>query len=279
MTTPFNPLDQLNALVDATIETQSVDMTETGTGGGEKIILPKGPYNCRMIEYVEYGKIVPTHNGKPTGRPAALNTRIGFCFYGPNGEEVYVRSLKMPISNHEKANAKKLFDRMNYTGTLKHLAQGLNKCFRMELDVQEKEGREYNTMKFETLSPLPKFDPETGEPIVLPEFDAEQIKLFLWSNPTKETWDALYIDGTDDKGKSKNFIQEDILKATDYEGSPLQALLEGGLPMPPADVPDATATAQANPEAQAATQAAAAQAMPDAPEMPAMPTMPDAPTA
>ncbi|ACP44088.1 hypothetical protein vBVpPAC2_10 [Vibrio phage vB_VpP_AC2] len=269
MTTPFNPLDQLNSLVDAAVETQAVDMTETGTGGGEKIILPKGPYNCRMIEYIEYGKVVPTHQGKPTGRPAALNARVGFCFYGPNGEEVYIRSLKMPVSNHEKANAKKLFDRMNYTGTLKHLAQGLNQCFRMELDVQEKDGREYNTMKFETLSPLPKFDPETGSPITLPEFDTSKIQVFLWANPTKETWDSLYIDGTDDKGKSKNFIQEDILKAVDYEGSPLQALLEGGLPMPPADEPKAESA-----PTQADHAAAAQAAMPDAP---AMPTMPDAP--
>lgn len=264
--TVYNPLASLDALLNTAIETQSVDMTETGTGGFEKVILPKGAYNCRMIEYVEYGKWVPTHQGKPTGRPAALNFKVKFCFYGPNGEEVYINSLRMPVSNSEKANAKKLFDRMNYGGQLKHIAQGLNQCYRMELDVVEKDGKEYNTMMFETLSPLPKFDPETGAAVKLPDFDPTKLRVFLWNAPTKEAWDSLYIAGTDDKNKSKNFIQEDILKAVDYPGSPLQNLLEGGLPMPPIEA--------AAPAAPAAPDVPATQSIPAAPDMPAMPAAP-----
>lgn len=267
MSNAYNPLAAMDAMLNAAIETQSVDMTETGTGGFEKIVLPKGAYNCRMIEYIEFGKWTPMHQGKPTGRPAALNAKVQFCFYGPNGEEVYVRSLRMPISNSEKANAKKLFDRMNYGGQLKHLAQGLNQCYRMELDVVEKDGKEYNTMVFETLSALPKFDPETGEAIKLPDFDPTKLKLFLWNAPTKESWDSLFIEGTDDKGKSKNYIQEDILKAVDYPGSPLQQLIEGGLPMPSPDV-------AANPAAAAGAAAAVAASVP---AVPAMPTAPDVP--
>lgn len=265
--TVYNPLASLEALVATAIETQTVDMTQEGTGSFEKIMLPKGPYNCRMIEYIEYGKWVPTHQGKPTGRPAALNFKVKFCFYGPNGEEVYINSLRMPVSNSEKANAKKLFDRMNYGGQLKHIAQGLNQCYRMELDVVEKDGKEYNTMVFETLSPLPKFDPNTGEAVKLPDFDVSKLRVFLWNAPTKEAWDSLYIEGTGENGKSKNFIQEDILKAVDYPGSPLQNLLEGGLPMPPMDAvaPEAPATPVA-PDT------------PAVPAMPAAPSMPDAPT-
>lgn len=266
MSNAFNPLASLESMLATAIETQAVDMTETGTGGFEKVVLPKGSYNCRMIEYVEYGKRTPLHQGKPTGRPAVLNFKVGFCFYGPNGEEVHIRSLRMPMSNSEKANAKKLFDRMNYGGQFKHFAQGLNQCFRMELDVAEKDGKEYNTMVFETLSPLPKFDPNTGTPINLPEFNPTDLKLFLWSNPTKESWDSLFIEGTNDKGKSKNFIQEDILQAVDYAGSPLQALLEGALPMPA--VP-----------AQASAAVPAAPAMPAAPNVDIPPFTPDAPAA
>ena len=62
-------------------------------------------------------------------------------------------------------------------------------------------------------------------------------RLFLWDVPSKEMWDSLYIDGTypakiDDKTKaviyperSKNVIQEKILSAVNFKGSPLADII------------------------------------------------------
>lgn len=267
-----NILDSLAGLIDAAVEVQDTDMTETGTGGFDRIVLPKGKYNARFVEYVEYGKRTPMYQGKPTGKAPVLEVKVGFIFYGPNGEQVPIRSLRMKVSNSEKAVFKQLFDRLNTKGTLRHAAQRLGQAFRIELDVVEKDGKEYNTVNFASLDELPKFDPETGKPVELPELDPKDIKIFLWAKPTKETWDSLYIDGVNEKtGKSKNFIQNDILEAVDYVGSPLQQLIEGKLPTPADLAPPSDAVAGPTGEASAAA--------PEAPSAPAAPSAPVAPTA
>lgn len=272
----FNPLANLNTLVQGAVAVQKVDMTETGTGGAfESIVLEKGSYNCQYIEYVEYGKRTPMYQGKPTGRPPVLNVKVGFLFHDGQGSSVRIRSLRLGVSNSEKAAFKKFFDRLNMNGDIQHAAQKLGQGFRMEVDVIEKDGKKYNTMKLETLSPLPKFDPNTGDKIELPELKPEDVKIFLWDNPTQETWDSLYIEGTNEKtGKSKNFIQEDILQAVDYNGSPLQSLLEGGIPSP-----ESLQSAGSNGDGStgASTPAPAPASAPSAPQAPAAPSAPTAP--
>lgn len=272
----FNPLANLNSLVSGAVAVQKVDMCETGTGGAfESIVLEPGSYNCQYIEYVEYGKRVPMYQGKPTGRPPVLNVKVGFLFHDGQGNTVRIRSLRLSVSNSEKAAFKKFFDRLNMNKDIQHAAQKLGQGFRMEVDVIEKDGKKYNTMKLETLSTLPKFDPNTGDKIELPALKPEDVKIFLWDNPTQETWDSLFIEGTNEKtGKSKNFIQEDILQAVDYNGSPLQALLEGGVPSPESLATSAPTAPTADP-----TPAPAAPSAPSAPAAPSAPTAPLAPTA
>ena len=85
-----------------------------------------------------------------------------------------------------------------------------------------------------------KEDAETGETtrIKVPELlgGLGSRKIFLWDQPTKECWDSLFIDGERDEIKdgketgkkiSKNWIQETILKATNFKGSALDILLQG----------------------------------------------------
>jgi len=74
--------------------------------------------------------------------------------------------------------------------------------------------------------------------------------MFLWNSPELEDWNALYIGGTTDDGKSKNFIQDAILAAVDYHGSPLAALLGSGsipslaVPSTPTAAPTAAPTGE-----------------------------------
>ena len=274
-------LNNIAALVNETVETQGVDHSVTQQGGGnfEDVLLPKGTYYGRMVEYIELGKKIPMNAGKPTGKPAVLNVRTGFIIYTPDGGIKRINPFPMAVSSFEKAKFKQLFDKMNVDGTMKHLAQALGKPMAFEVEQHTtKAGKTLNVIEFSGTRPLPKFDPNTGAPIVLPELDEQFLRLFLWNNPTKETWESLYIE-------KNNFIQEDILAAVDFEGSALQQLLMGGVPSPEAlapATPSAVAThnnvAQSIPDA-APVAGAPAPTAPAAPVQPAAPVAPVAPVA
>lgn len=277
-------LNNIAALVNETVETQGVDHSVTQQGGGnfEDVLLPKGDYYGRLVEYVELGNQLPTNNGKPTGKPAKPFVRTGFIIYTPDGGIKRINPFAMDISSWEKAKFKILFDKMNTDGTLKHLAQALGKPMSFAVEQHTtKAGKTINVLNFAGTRALPKFDPNTGEPIVLPELDERMLRLFLWNNPTKETWESLYIE-------KKNFIQEEILAAVDFEGSALQQLLMGGVPSPEALAPAAPngaspAVADSGagnvPQGNAPVQAPVAPAAPIAPAAPVAPQAPVAPIA
>lgn len=261
-------LNALSSLVNDTIATQGVDQSITQTGGNfADVLLPKGTYYGRFMEYIELGKKIPMHMGKPTGKPAVMNVRLGFIVYTPDGSIKRINPFPMAISSFEKAKFKQVFDKMNYDGTLKHMAQRLGQAFMFEVEqYTSKTGKTSNTIDFLSLRQLPKFDPNTGAPIELPALDESGLRLFLFDNPTKETWDSLHIE-------KNNFIQEDILNAVNFEGSALQQMLMGGVP----DMAAMAAPAAA-PAAPVAPTAPVAPAAPmTAPVAPAMPVAPVAP--
>lgn len=276
----MNALDSLNALIATELETQTVDMTETAQGGDyEDVLLPKGEYYGYFTEYVEIGKRLPTKGGKPTGKPAAPNVRVGVVVFGPNGEQKRIRPFPMTISNFERAGFKAFFDKLNYDGSIKHAAQRLGQPFVFPVDEHtSKAGKKSNVVDLRSIRPIPKFDPNTGAPIQLPALDASEIKLFLWGNPTQATWDSLHIEGTKDDGKSKNWIQEDMYLAVDFPGSALDLMLNGSSIPAPQDMQQAPA-APAAPSAPSAPSAPQAPTAPTAPVAPAAPAAPAAPQA
>lgn len=257
-------LNALSSLVNETVATQGIDQSVTQSGGNfADVLLPKGTYFGRFMEYIELGKKIPMHMGKPTGKPAVMNVRLGFIVYTPDGSIKRINPFPMAISSFEKAKFKQVFDKMNYDGTLKHMAQRLGQPFMFEVEqYTSKAGKTSNTIDFLSLRPLPKFDPQTGAPVELPALDESGLRLFLFDNPTKETWDSLHIE-------KNNFIQEDILSAVNFEGSALQQMLMG-------DVPDMAAMAAPAPVAAPAAPAPAAPVSPAVPPM-APPVAPDMP--
>ena len=257
-------LNALSSLVNATVAEQGIDQSVTQSGGNfADVLLPRGTYYGRFMEYIELGKKIPMHMGKPTGKPAVMNVRLGFIVYTPDGSIKRINPFPMAISSFEKAKFKQVFDKMNYDGTLKHMAQRLGQAFMFEVEqYTSKTGKTSNTIDFLSLRTLPRFDPQTGQAVELPALDENGLRLFLFDNPTKETWDSLYIE-------SNNFIQNDILSAVNYEGSPLQQMLEGSVPSP-----EALAPAPAAPVAPTAPTAPVAPMTPPvAPVMPAAPAI------
>jgi hypothetical protein len=259
-------LNALSSLVNATVAEQGIDQSVTQSGGNfADVLLPRGTYFGRFMEYIELGKKIPMHMGKPTGKPAVMNVRLGFIVYTPDGSIKRINPFPMSVSSFEKAKFKQVFDKMNYDGTLKHMAQRLGQSFMFEVEqYTSKTGKTSNTIDFLSLRQLPKFDPNTGAPIELPALDESGLRLFLFDNPTKETWDSLHIE-------KNNFIQEDILNAVNFEGSALQQMLMGGVPdMAAMAAPAAASAAPVAPEAPAAPVAPVAPAMPVAPAAPAI---------
>ena len=277
-------LEQLKAKANAVAATAE-DMNEAVSGGGGGRLIPAGQYVGRIVEYVDLGLQPQEYQGK--AKDPAPEIRLGICLFYSNPEKpgdpdpYVIRPRELAISRNEKATAFKAFAAMNYKRdpNIKHFAQFIGEPFLFHIDVKtaKESKRQYNAVVWDKTAPA--IHPVTKQPYDVPQAPDELYRIFLWDNPTKEDWDSLYIEGERDDGTSKNFVQEKILAALDYQGSQLQLLLEGagGLvaPAQAAQAPQAAA-----PAVPPATPAAAAPAAPEVPAAPlAVPAAAPVPTA
>lgn len=269
-------LEQLKAKANAVAATAE-DMNEAVSGGGGGRLVPAGQYVGRIVEYVDLGLQPQEYQGKP--KDPAPEIRLGICLFYSNPEKpgdpdpYVIRPRELAISRNEKATAFKAFAAMNYKRdpNIKHFAQFIGEPFLFHIDVKtgKESKRQYNVVVWDKTAPA--IHPVTKQPYDVPQAPDELYRIFLWDNPTKEDWDALYIEGEREDGTSKNFVQEKILAALDYQGSQLQLLLEGGgglvAPAQAAQAPQAAA-----PVVPPVAPAAAAPVAPAAaPEVPATP--------
>lgn len=229
-------LQELLALANEAAEISSVDMSATSSGGQGKRLLPAGKAIATLVEYVEFGKHLGEFNGKPK-KQADLLFRLGFALSSPDaylnddGTPYIFRTFDLSLGNNEKSKAKIAFDRMNYLQTAKHFAQLLGKSFIVEIKVVKGKAdptKERNEIVYATIDK--PFEPMSGAAYPTPALETLPFKLFLWDKPTKEGWDALHIEGTNDQGKSKNYLQETCLKAVNFPGSALEQLIGGAIP-------------------------------------------------
>ena len=279
----------------ATLAADTDDQTETSVAGEyEREVAPAGPNFARFVEYIELGK----HPQKPyqgKEKPPAEMIRLTFELLnkksiieyevdGVTKKRGHLISIKVKKSLSDKASFKKIFNAMTYgRDGVKHFAQMLGEAFSVAVhhntgkdaagkevvyaNLNNKDGVysiaapvHYDPIKEETTDLRPHI-PEPFAPI----------RIFLWNNPTKPTWDSLFIDGTrtvkdGDKETevSKNWLQENIMSALNYQGSPLDTMLHGvaELPLSEATAGPAVAT-QPTPSTEAkATSVAAATTSP-----------------
>lgn len=283
-------LNTLQTLVAEAVESGLMkDMTEATKGGAR--LLPEGYAFGRLVEYIELGAQPQEFNG--VAKAPAPEARLAFALWGEgyqedDGSPYVLRMWDMALGTNEKSKAFKLFKKLNYKGTAKSFAQLLNEAFLIKImHTKPKKAGDAPKSVIDLEGFLPPFDPVTRQPYAIPAASDELFKLFLWERPTKECWDSLYIDGTNETtGKSKNFIQNKCLSAKNFPGSPLEAMLMGlGMPTLAADCDNPDTDAPADEPAQEATPAAvpaipaATPAVPTAPADDAPPFTPDAPVA
>ena len=273
-------LAALQALAAQDVAESGIDLNEAVKGGGGGRLLPEGYAFGRLVEYIEFGNQPQEFQGQT--KAPALEFTLGFALTGEgyqndDGTPYVVRTYNTALSRNEKARAFKLFKALNWKGTAKSFAQLLGETFLVKIKQVPKSKTDPKIVSRIDLDGfLPPLDPVTRQPYPIPEAPDDMYRLFLWSRPTKEAWDSLYIEGEYD-GKSKNRIQEQILAALDFQGSPLQQLLMlSGVTALPTAAPatPVAAPVAAAPVAVAPTPAPAAVAAPVAPA-----AVPDAPLA
>lgn len=241
----MSKLAAMQALAAQAAET-GPNMTEATKGGGGRL-LPEGYAFGRLVEYVEMGSQPQSFNG--VAKDPKPEARIGFALWGQgyqneDGTPYIIRPYAFSIDRNEKAKAFLLFKSLNWQGKATHFAQLLGEAYLVKIVHEDKSKTDKSKVsRIDMKGFLPPLDPVTRMPYGIPAPREEDLQLFLWDYPTIEAWDALYVAGNLDDGRSKNFTQEEIVGATNFAGSALEALLLGnGKPVPKAAAKPAAAT-------------------------------------
>lgn len=217
----------------------------------------------RLISYIELGK----HDGgsyQGKKKADADKVRIEFELLGPKNIVEFEKdgvkqqfgqtvSITLKKSLSDKAKFRKLFKKLQYgRDDKKHIAQMIGEAFIIMIyhNKVTKDGKELTYVNLDLDGEYGISAPFQVDPItrVKTAYDikahTQPLRLFLWDRPQPSMWDSLFIDGTwekkttDDKGVetttnvSKNFLQELILSAKNYAGSPLHTMLNGLVDLP-----------------------------------------------
>lgn len=248
-----------------------VDQSVATKGGGGAYTPPAaGPCPARLVAYIETG-VHERSVGANKPKVKKPQVMLTFELLGPKHPPKEIDGVKYPVlitedfnaadgygPLNEKSGLYKLFKRMNYDGQAKHISHLLGKPFLVTVVHDERgEGAEkkvFPSLRDDsgyTVRPpiVDAFDENTGEAtskhVNVPPATAP-LRLFIWNSAPDligKMWDTLFIAGeyparTNDKGevtapaRSKNFIQELIKKALNFQDSPIfQHLQTGGKPL------------------------------------------------
>lgn len=260
---------------------ETTDHNERTSGGDFEFTPPAaGVTMGRFIEYIELGE-QPQRPYKGQAKADAPTARFTFELLAKkNLKEIETDggkktvadriSFDLPIKLNDKASYIKLYEAMRYgRDGISHMSQMLNDAFVITVvhNEVEKDGKKkvYANISKDgayLIAPPVVVDPVQGTETKVPVPNAiSDVKVFIWDLPCKESWASLHIEGTrtvkDEKGNerevSKNWLQEKILSASNFQGSPLEELLTGA-----EELNEALAEAEAKPVAKKSVAASSA---------------------
>ncbi len=242
----------MNNLLNQALEAATITNQTEASAGFTYQAAPAGYTTARFVSYIEVGK-QPQRAYKGTEKPDAFEARLTFELNGPKHITTYEHEgvnktrtnlirITTTISNDEKSNFFKLLHKMAYgRNDIKHMAQMLGEGFLVNVSHNKsKDGKKtYANLKSDVwnVDQPATTDPITNETRILAVPEATQdIQLLLWNSPSQEQWDSVFIDGSYEREvdgvkvmKSKNFIQETAMAASNFVGSPLEALVSVGM--------------------------------------------------
>lgn len=256
----------IDSLIDEAAKVEDQSEVQAG-GSGEYPIVPEGVTYGRFTDYIEIGNHPEFYEGKEKPHPVEY-VYVGFdllkgkvetqnadgtttVVYPGNIRDIEVDGVKRTVCDRlffkvpkkftEKAKYRKLFMSMDAGRGEKHLAKHLGQVFQLNIKHNKSaDGKKtYVNLWYDGAW-------HVGLPIIVDALAGTSvnysdrvrpaispIRVFLWSHPTKETWDTLFIDGTrkvkredgTEVEESKNWLQELAMSAKDYKGSPLELML------------------------------------------------------
>lgn len=238
--------DAVQAAIEAAANHEDHSVAEEG--GGDYAPPPEGPVRLRMSKYIELGTVNDTFKGQPKKNDKVY---IAFQLFGKNyppQEDGRPQEIGFTINYglYENSAFFKLFNKLNHDQKAKIFAQLVGDAFMGDVVHKKTDTRTYANLRNDdgfTIRPpfIDKMD-EDGEvvrqPVKVPELVGEPM-VFLWKYATKEMWDSLFIDGhwpdkkdksgvVTQEGKSKNYFQNTIMAAINFDGSPIQQILAQG---------------------------------------------------
>lgn len=242
-------MSDMNAMQQMAAAAASTEnMTETTSGFTRKP--PRaGVALFRLRDYVELGTRQPKN---PTWSKA-VECMLTFellhpdHMIKPDGKDAFPETLTVRLwkSTGAKSRFVKLFNAMNYAKDKTHFVQMVGGSFlgfihhnKVGKDIFVNLNDEAGNWTIGAPSQTDALSNVTTQ-IPVPELHGP-MRMFCWENPgwnedmIRMGWDSLYIDGVNtETGKSKNWIQETIMQALDWEGSMTQrAVEEGGFELP-----------------------------------------------
>lgn len=250
MTVAQAAVNDYKSFVDEFVEEEKIDQNEASTGGTPIPPPAEGRAFARIVGYVELGAHLGMYQGKPKAKPDHL-VRITLELSGKRYPPITLEDgtvlpqrlfLELNLSTNEKSRFYKLFRAINgmYGDKYKHFASMAadNCAFVVVIShrtpanadgTPKKDARTYaNIWKdgaWQVQAPM-KYD-DDGEPLGFLDIAAavSATQIFLFNRPRLVDWAKLFVDGQRDDGTSKNRVQELILSAVNFPGSPLEALL------------------------------------------------------
>ena len=214
-----------------------------GGGGGERVAL-EGWVRARLVGVIEIG----SHATK-FKKEGADQVRLEFALVGGKGKdsegvahEVYnaefptiIKPWPVTLSNVASGQCAKLFNGLNWMKQdVGSFAEMLGTLVKVKLYIRKgNDGKLYTEIDLKAGFERPEND--DLEIYKDPDVDDKFYRAFLWNAPTQAQWDSIYQKPYKDKDgneKDNNRLQNEIQKALNYVGSPIQQMLEGtdGLP-------------------------------------------------
>lgn len=246
-------LAQAQQAIESNTVLNAQEMADAQGGNFERKLLPTGKALVRFTGYIECGtQAQQAFQGK--AKPPAPEVRLVFHVVGGRGKDLEGKVVPfvspedmekgffprispffpMAIKAGDRAGSTKVWAAMNYAKTAKSYVDLLveQKLYLLPIKVgKNKKDQDINI--FDLIDLEEAIDPTTCEMFTAPQVPEDKMQLFLFDQPTPEQWDSIFIDGQGQDGKSKNYIQEYIQKATNYVGSPLEnMLMSGGVSLP-----------------------------------------------
>lgn len=214
------------------------DMHDVSSGGGGGRVLETGEYYGYLCSYVETGTHPDEFQGEHKGD--FPNFRWGVAIFhdedesNPDAYEIIRPFFSTAIKSNEKSGSTKIFRGLNVENdpAIKTIAEflGVPRRFKVtKTESKKKKGTFFNDIDWAATGLAAEGVGRNRKLIELPDIKPEHVQVFFWDYPTVEDWEALFIE-------KRNFIQNEIMNALNFDGSPLDILLaDAGIALPDMD--------------------------------------------